>query len=93
MLSRRRRNSSRNALTGSCVPARAATAAFCVTDVMFDVVWPSIVLKTRVSSFGAMVQPHRQPVIEYALEAEHARTVRSRWRSKSAFGRLCGTSS
>ena len=62
MLSRRRRNSSRIAATGSCVPLNAATRAFCAIDVMFDVVWPWIVLNTFVTLTGAIVQPVRHPV-------------------------------
>ncbi len=41
----------------------AASAAFCVIDVMFDVDCPWMTLKTEVSSFGAMVQPQRHPVM------------------------------
>ena len=50
-----------------------------------------MVLKAEVSSFGAIVQPQRQPVIAYDFDAEPARTVRSRCRSNSTFTRLCGT--
>ena len=49
--------------TAVCGPVMAASAAFCVIDVMFDVVWPWITLKTDVSALGATVHPHRQPVI------------------------------
>ena len=49
--------------TASCGPLIAASAAFCVIDVMFDVDCPWMMLKTEVSSFGAIVQPQRQPVI------------------------------
>ena len=47
--------------------------------------WPTI--PEQVKLVGAT------PVIAYAFDAEQARTVRSRWRSNSTFGRLCGTSS
>src|SRR5687767_12816474 len=93
MLSRRLRYSSSITLTGSCDPVMAASAAFCVTDVTFDVDCPWITLKVEVSSFVAIVHPQRQPVMAYDFDADPASTVRSRWRSKSTFGRLCGTCS
>src|SRR3954470_2651442 len=88
MLSRRRRYSSSIDFTASCGPVNAASTAFCVTDVMFDVVCPSIRFNGEVSSFGAIVQPQRQPVIAYAFDADPHSTVRSRFVSYSAFGRL-----
>src|ERR671918_823627 len=91
MLSRRFLYSFSITTTASCDPDTAASAAFWVIDVMFDVVWPWIVLKAEVSSFGAIVQPQRHPVIAYDFDAEPAITVRSRWRSNSTFTRLCGT--
>jgi hypothetical protein len=51
------------AVTASCDPLTAASTAFCVIEVMFEVDCPWMMLKTEVSSLGAIVQPARQPVI------------------------------
>src|SRR5262245_6912151 len=92
-LSRRSRYSSSMRVTGSCGPVSAARAAFCVIDAMFDVECPCTVLHAVVTTVGAIVQPQRQPVIAYAFDAEPARIVRSRIRSNSTRGRLCGSGS
>src|SRR4051812_49131463 len=89
MLSRRSRYSASIDLTASCLSESAANAAFCVIDMIFEVDCPCTVLISVVSSFGATVQPQRQPVIAYALDADPASIVRARLRSNSTFGRLC----
>ena len=59
-------------MTPSCGPFSATTPAFCTNDVMFDVEWPWITLNAVVSSFGAIVQPARQPVIAYVFDSDPA---------------------
>ena len=55
--------------------------------------WLWMALQAATTSFDASSQPHRQPVMAYALDAEPVRMVRSRIRSTSTLGRLCGTGS
>ncbi len=81
------------AVTGACEPVSACTAAFCVIEVTFDVSWLCSATAAEVTACGAIAQPQRHPVIEYAFEDDPQRTARSRQRVASTFGRLCGTAS
>src|SRR4030095_16576694 len=90
-LSRRVRYSLSMAVTGSRDPVNACTAAFCEIDATFDVECPCSVLAAATISLGPRIQPQRHPVIEYAFDAEHANSARSRILSVSTFTRLCGT--
>src|SRR5688572_31603187 len=90
-LSRRVLYSLSIAPTGSCEPVNACRAAFCEIDATFDVECPCRVSAAVTTSLGPRIQPQRQPVIEYAFDAEPHRMVRSRMRSVSTFTRLCGT--
>ena len=63
MRSRRSRYSSRIAVTASCGPVSAATAAFWAIEETFEVEWPCTVLQAAMNAAGAIAQPQRQPVI------------------------------
>ena len=67
--------------------------AFCVIEQTFDVEWLCSAFEAATTSFGASVQPQRQPVIAYAFDAEPHSTERSRSRDESTRTRLCGTGS
>src|SRR5690349_20959579 len=86
--SRRLRYSSSIVTQLSCGPVSAAIAAFCVIELMFDVEWPWTTLHCAITSFGAIAQPQRQPVIAYAFDVALQITVLSRMRSNSTLIRL-----
>ena len=70
-----------------------ATTAFWVIEHTFDVEWLCSALHAATTSLGPSVQPHRQPVIAYAFDAEPQRIVLSRIVRASTPGRLCGVGS
>src|SRR5579864_883144 len=91
--SRRVRYSFSMAVTGACEPVSAATAAFCVMEVTFDVEWLCSALEAAMTAAGPICQPHRQPVMAYAFDDDPHKTVRSRQVPARMPGRLCGTGS
>src|SRR5262245_26043939 len=80
-------------VTGSWDPVSAATTAFCVIDETFDVAWLWSAFCAAMTAAGPSDQPHRQPVIAYALDAEPQITARSRQCRSRMPGKLCGVGS